>query len=258
MQNKDEKKIEKLLEKRFSDKEVKIYMALLKIGKGTVSEITRSAGVGRTYGYPILAQLTSQGLVGISGKKPKQEYFAESPRVLFDYMENRLKSEKNFTKELKEALPELLAIHNVEDRPRIRFYEGLEGIKNVYDDTLTSKEKVVRGFLAYDELFKTLPNYFPEYFKRRAEKGVVGKAIATETEEGRNRERKNKDEARELIFVPKKYYFYPEIDIYDNKVMIASWREKLGIIIESDEVADAMKKIFELAWIGAEHLKSKE
>ena len=40
--------------------------------------------------------------------------------------------------------------------------------------------------------------------------------------------------------------------------MIASWREKLGIIIESDEVADAMKKIFELAWIGAETLETKK
>ena len=31
-------------------------------------------------------------------------------------------------------------------------------------------------------------------------------------------------------------------------------KEKLGIIIESGEIADAMKKIFELAWIGANHL----
>jgi hypothetical protein len=55
-----------------------------------------------------------------------------------------------------------------------------------------------------------------------------------------------------------KYYFSPEIDIYDNKVMIASWREKLGIIIESHEIADAMKKIFELAWIGAREEAKKE
>ena len=46
----------------------------------------------------------------------------------------------------------------------------------------------------------------------------------------------------------------PEINIYDNKVMIASWREKLGIIIESSEIADAMKKIYELAWAEAKRL----
>jgi hypothetical protein len=57
---------------------------------------------------------------------------------------------------------------------------------------------------------------------------------------------------RESALVPADtYYFSPEINIYDNKVMIASWREKLGIIIESTEIADAMKKIYELAWAEA-------
>ena len=41
---------------------------------------------------------------------------------------------------------------------------------------------------------------------------------------------------------PDRFYFSPEINIYDNKVMIAPWREKLGVIIESAEIADAMKK----------------
>lgn len=36
--------------------------------------------------------------------------------------------------------------------------------------------------------------------------------------------------------------------------MIASWREKLGIIIESEEIADAMKKIYELSWSRAKEL----
>ena len=31
-------------------------------------------------------------------------------------------------------------------------------------------------------------------------------------------------------------------------------REKLGIIIESSEIADAMKKIYELAWAEAKRL----
>ena len=39
--------------------------------------------------------------------------------------------------------------------------------------------------------------------------------------------------------------------------MIASWREKLGIIIESAEIAEAMKKIYELAWAEAKRLEEK-
>ena len=39
--------------------------------------------------------------------------------------------------------------------------------------------------------------------------------------------------------------------------MIASWREQLGITIESAEIAEAMKKIFELAWEQAKTLDKK-
>ena len=63
---------------------------------------------------------------------------------------------------------------------------------------------------------------------------------------------------RETALVPTDMCdFIPEINIYDNKVMIASWREKLGIIIESAEIADAMKKIYELAWAEAKRLDSQ-
>lgn len=36
--------------------------------------------------------------------------------------------------------------------------------------------------------------------------------------------------------------------------MIASSKEELGIIIESQEIADALKKLFELAWKGAKRV----
>lgn len=258
MRIKERKQIKLVLEKvGFSDKEVSIYLALLKLGHGTVSEITRVANVSRTYGYPILDSLSAKGLASISGKEPKQEYIAESPNKLFKYLENELESQKKILGQVKELLPELVVLHNVEDRPKIRFYEGIEGIKEVYEDTLTSKGDMM-GFATYEELHRAMPNYFPEYYIRRAKRGILGRGIITDTPEGRKRDKFNDKEAREIRFVPKEYYFYPEIDIYDNKVMIASWREKLGIIIESNEIADALKKIFKLAWIGAEEIENQK
>jgi len=52
----------------------------------------------------------------------------------------------------------------------------------------------------------------------------------------------------------KKYNFSPEIQFYDNKIVITSWKEKLGIIIESEEIYQAMTVVFELAWKEAERL----
>jgi sugar-specific transcriptional regulator TrmB len=182
----------------FSEKEVVVYLALLSLGKGTVTEISRKAGINRPTGYHVLASLSAKELVKVSGKEPKQEYVAESPNQIENLLQKKTEEDQRFISEARKIIPELKSIHNVSDRPKVFFYEGEEGLERKSHD---------------------------------------------------------KEEMREMAFVPKdKYYFSPEINIYDNKVMIASWREKLGIIIESTEIADAMKKIYELSWAEAKRL----
>lgn len=235
----------------FTDKEAKIYLALLELGKGTVSQITRKAGLNRTTGYDILDSLTNRGLASISGKEPKQEYVAEPPDKILAMLASQIEKNKKQLEQARAILPQLRSIHNIGDRPKVRFYEGKEGLIQVYEDTLTSKE-TIKAFATVDDMHRTLPDYFPKYYRRRAQKGIDIEAIIPDTKMARERIVHNKEERRTAVLIPAdKFYFSPEINIYDNKVMIASWREKLGIIIESAEIADALKKIYELAWAEA-------
>ncbi len=241
----------------FSEKEADVYLALLEMGKGTVTEISRKAGINRTTGYDILGSLALKGVVNISGKEPKQEYAAESPASITEYLKRKVTETQGHIKKAEELIPELNMLHAMQNRPKIRFYEGTHGLQHAYEDTLTSSEPI-RAYATIDDMHKALPDYFPEYYKRRAKKGIAIRGIVPRTEEGLNRKQFNNEEKREIAFVPSdKYYFSPEINIYDNKVMIASWREKLGIIIESAEIADAMKKIYELAWSEAKRLDAE-
>ncbi len=241
----------------FSKKEVLVYLALLELGKGTVSQISRTAGINRPSGYHVLASLEAKGLIKVSGKKPKQEYLAESPDEIEKLLEKKIKDDEEHIKEARSIIPELKTIHNVSERPKISFYEGKEGLERVYEDTLTSKEDIL-AYASVDDVHQTLPNYFPLYYKRRAKKGIAIKAIFPDSLEARKLQSFDAEEKRESLLIPsEKFSFHPEINIYNNKVMIASWREKLGITIESAEIADAMKKIFELAWIGAKTLNKK-
>ncbi len=238
----------------FSEKEVLVYLALLELGKGTVTQISRKAGINRPTGYHVLASLEVKELVRASGKEPKQEYVAESPDQIEKLLVKKIKSDEAFIREARKIIPELKSMHNVSDRPKVLFYEGREGLEKVYEDTLSSHEEI-RAYATYDDMQNALPGYFPEYFYRRAKKGISIRAIFPYTQAGIELSGYNKEQMRETAIVPAdKYYFSPEINIYDNKVMIASWKEKLGIIIESHEIADAMKKVFELAWTEAKRL----
>ncbi|MFA6257115.1 MAG: helix-turn-helix domain-containing protein [Candidatus Paceibacterota bacterium] len=239
----------------FSDKEASVYLATLALGRGTASKIARAAHIHRTTVYEILGVLFDKGLVTLSGKEPKQEYVAESPDNLKVLLVGQIKKKNQ---ELREAetilIPQLKAIHNFGNRPKVMFYEGEEGMEKVYEDTLTSNEPI-RAYASVGDMHRGLPGYFPKYYERRASAGISIRAIVPNTEEGCERKKFDKEEMRETALVPKEnFIFSPEINIYDDKVMIASWREKLGIIIESSEIADAMKKIYELAWAEAKKL----
>ncbi|MFA5991105.1 MAG: helix-turn-helix domain-containing protein [Candidatus Doudnabacteria bacterium] len=244
-----------LLILNFTEKEANVYLACLELGKGTVSQIARHANINRTHGYNILDTLANRGLVIISGKEPKQEYAAESPEKIKEMIRNEIKKNEAYLKEADAIIPKLKSIHNVKGRPQIRFYEGEKGIEEVYEDTLTSKGEIL-AYAMVEDVHNTLPDYFPKYYFRRAQKNIPIRAIFPNTPAAKELTKDNKIQKRQTALVPAdKYSFSPEINIYDNKVMIASWKEKLGIIIESGEVADAMKKIFELAWAEAKRLE---
>lgn len=244
-----------LLSLNFSEKEANVYLALLELGQGSVSEIARKSNINRTHGYNVLAALSSRGLVSISGKEPKQEYVAESPDKIKDMLRAEIKKNEGFLKQADNVIPKLKSIRTVRGRPQVRFYEGKEGLKQIYEDTLTSHETIL-AYASVEDTQSTLPDFFPSYYFRRADKNIHIRAVFPDTAEARKLVKSNKIQKRETVLVPsQKYSFSPEINIYDNKVMIALWREKLGITIESHEISDAMKKIFELAWIGAKSLE---
>jgi sugar-specific transcriptional regulator TrmB len=238
----------------FSEKEVIVYIALLELGKGTVRQISSKAGINRTTAYDILGSLSNKGLVTISGKEPKSEYAVEPPEAITAYLKRVAEETAEHIKKSEAIIPELELLHAKKNRPKIRFYEGREGLEHVYEDTLTSTEPI-RAYASVGDMHAGLPGYFPEYYKRRAGKGIAIRAIVPDTDAGRERKLFDKEEMREAALVPKDtFLFSPEINIYDDKIMIASWKEKLGIIIESTEIADAMKKIYELAWAEAKRL----
>jgi sugar-specific transcriptional regulator TrmB len=254
-QAKKESVLEQILEKGgLSPRQTEVYIALLKLGKGTVAEVMREAKMNRTTGYSVLDSLVGKGLVTISGKEPKQEYVAESPDRLIEYLDREATEAHARAKEIKNLIPELKSIHNVFGRPKVMFYEGEEGLERVYEDTLSSHEPI-RAYANVEDVHKTLPSYFPGYYKRRAGKGIAIRAIFPKNSSALDLTAHDKEEMRETALIPAdKYYFSPEINIYDDKIMIASWKEKLGITIQSKEIAEAMKSIFELAWVEAKRI----
>ncbi len=234
-------------------KEVKVYLTSLSLGSQPVSTIAKHSGISRTTIYNIFKSLIRKGLANKTEKGSATYFQVFDPANLIAYLEREQsehakKIEKQKT-DIAEIIPVLKSLENpLSSKPRVKFFEGVKGMREAYDDTLTSTEPI-RAYANVQDMHEGLPQVFPEYYKRRKEAGIPIRAFLPDNETGRERVKQNKEEARETKLISnKKYSFSPELDIYDDKVLITSFREKMSIMIQSKEIADLHKKMFDLLW----------
>jgi HTH-type transcriptional regulator, sugar sensing transcriptional regulator len=233
-------------------KEDDVYLALLELGTSSVAKIAKKAGIKRTTVYDVLNGLEKKGLVGQTVKGKKRLFYAEEPEKL-----GKLLDEKK--EMLEEALPQLKSIYNTAgSKPKIRYYEGKEGLKEVYRDTL-SHDGELQAF-ASENIVKYLGEDFAsEYMSKRVGVNIFAKVIGPDNEEMQKYKKVDKDGFKKTKLVPeKKFPFTMEMNIYGNRVALMSFSENMGMIIESNEISDNMKLLFDLAWIGAEKKKQKK
>jgi sugar-specific transcriptional regulator TrmB len=231
----------------FNQHEQDVYFALLQLEKATANEIAYKAKTKRPTTYDILYRLRQQGFIAETYENKKRYFIANPPENLLEIIESR-------KRELKDDLPELLGIFNTKARkPKVEYFEGLDGIIQLYEDTLGVLEKGDE-LLAYVGNYEIpeLDKYMHDYVIRRAKKGIRARGIAENKPGIKEFTRENKAQLRVTKLVSEsEYNLKNEINIYANKVFIISFKPELfGVLIESKEVADTQRAIFEMAWRG--------
>lgn len=250
--------IDQLQKLGLKPKEAAIYTAAMELGAPSpVSTIAKKANINRTTAYDILEQLVQKGIVIVQTKRSGRFYQALPPAKIVAYLEEQSEKYSRLAQEADKLLPELNIHYRASGRPKVYFYEGDEGLIRVYEETLTSSEEIL-AYASDQANQQAIPWYFPQYYKRRAAKKIPIRALFPDTPKDRERHGLDSAELRQSRLLPKdKLDFTPEINFFDNKIMIADWKEKLGIIIESQEIANVFKQTFELAWEAAEKYHNK-
>lgn len=240
---------------QLTEKEIKVFMKVLELGVQPASSIARYCEMPRNTVRSILDNLVKKGLMIKTNRANTQYYITEQKDNLIKALKYKKMRQEEETANQIDLLEkygnELSSRHWAQSRPRITFYEGIAGLEKVYEDTLTAKNGL-KSWASYDNLMKSIPHYFDTYFNRRAQKKIPMRSIHPDTELAREGQKRDKEELRESALIPAdKFAWTPEIQVYNNKINIASWKDKLGIIIESQEIADALRTIFDLSYEAA-------
>jgi HTH-type transcriptional regulator, sugar sensing transcriptional regulator len=241
-----------------SEKEAKIYLAALELGEDTVSNIAKKAEIKRPTAYVILEELVAKGYVSEKPKHKGSTYIAESPENLKSILKEK---EKAFG----EALPFLRAMYNVEKgKPQVRVYEGIEGMKQIYTQTVWKSKTEILFFSSIRKIYETIPGLLDTWVDDMTKGGVY----QHETKEFINPDPVDIDYSlramkanpnQQVRVIPKDFpYKFIGTDnaIFEDKIMMVSFEEKLfTTVIQSKAIVETMKTLFNLAWGQAIPLK---
>lgn len=234
-----------------SDKEAHIYLTLLIIGSNPASTTAKRAEMNRGGCYAVLKRLLEKGFTHETIKGGVSYFTAVEPRYIIDRLKSRKDELDSKIRNMSQTIEQLETLRcDYPRRPKVVFYEGQAGVQNIMEDTLSSPEPI-RAYASLNELVDLIPNYFPNYYKRRTQKGIRVKAIYPATRQSYHHKLRDEEELRQSRLVPPELDFHLDVLIYGNKVAITSLKEKFGVLIESKEMADAQKKIFDLLWISS-------
>jgi len=236
-----------------NETEAKIYLAALELGQTTVSRIARKSGIKRTTVYLSLENILGKGLMSTVKIDGKAHYFAEDPRNLERIMEER-------KQRIAQLIPQLLAFTNLIDKkPQIRFFEGIEGIKEVIKDTLNYPNQEICTFFSESYMPDLGEIFFEEYYRpERLKRKISNRAIVPDNEEMRALAKNDEKVLRRTKLVSSDLFKIKfEMMIYGGgKVNIVSFKEEFAMIIESIEIFDSFKSIFETLWALAPEKKN--
>jgi len=238
-----------------SEKESKVYIASLILGPSPVQIIAAKAGVNRATTYVMIESLIERGLMGSVKRGKKTFFLAERP----DHISHLIDEEKKQIQKKKELLDALLPklsliIDATDERPKIEMFEGLKGLREIHEDLVKHGKSIgsIDNIAAVDDARElVLYDEIENHWEQLASHKIKVRAIITKTGPEKVPE-KYKSMWEERIVPKDNFPFHGEIVIYGNRIAGLAYKGKIiGVIIDSHEIAQTLRALFQLAWDGA-------
>jgi sugar-specific transcriptional regulator TrmB len=223
-----------------------VYLALLKNGSLSPTEIANKTGLKRSNIYDVVKSLERKGLIHYQLKPQGKLIVASSPNNLV----NLSKQQYAYAQKI---LPTLLSLDKEQSfQSSVTFYQGRRGMREMVKDYPKAKNKDVIFLTSPKDMNEVLGESFVEsLIQERIKRGTKMRTLETAdsnfkwkghmTEAGRK--------LTEIAYVPPKYTFTLDFGVYDDvTVFFSSKKEGLGFKVESKELAQVMRMLFDNLW----------
>lgn len=229
-----------------NEKEARVYVALLKLGRGSAYAVADEAGLKKPTTYVILSELMQKGLALKIPRTKKQLFVAKPPDEFFAEARERLRVAEG-------VLPQLVAmLEKPEKNFKTLYYEGERGVRDMLgqiNKRMAGKE--VLGFYAREpeDLPDSMREFFHQWNEDTKKAGVRMRGITpNDPSLVWYKERIEYFGYRMKFLDPKDYLSDCSIEIGDTFIQIFSLRHMQGVFVENPDIASIMRQIFEMVW----------
>jgi sugar-specific transcriptional regulator TrmB len=234
---------EKLEGAGLDKKEAAVYLAVLEIGPASISDIAKKATIKRPTTYHYIEGLAKRGLIYKTSRGKRTLYNADDPQKLATVLEEKKRN-------IEKLIPELQSLYlSAPKQPRIKFYEGKEGIMTVYEEIFNTTQIIYAVFS---------PEKFFEVFTKEEDKRF---SEILKTAGGRiHNLLELSEKAKEFVkydyykgierskFLPEDIKFSTDILIAGDKVAMISFQNLTAVIIQNEEIADTLRVLLKFIW----------
>lgn len=233
-----------LIQAGLTELQAKVYLYLIKYGQSTPAEIANGINENRTTIYSAAEKLENLGIISQKDKGKISAYTPNHPSALESLTEKRLRKVARQAKNLESNLPSLVNYYNEhQSQPGATTFYGNEGVKFIWDKVIATKKPYYFVRSRYDE---AADKEALESFKTAR---VAAKIVSENITPSEFTPNTNKDASKWLLtrtLLPPNEYDSPvEIDIFgDNVAFINYAKDGMSTLIESPEIADAMRQFF--------------
>jgi len=249
-------KIKYLLEElHLDEKEIDIYLALLKLWTSPSSVISNKIYIAKSTVRYSLENLVQKWLILKNQKWNTTLFTAEHPGKLKNLLIIEKNKLENTEKKLDNLMWDLIELYNPYTKlPKVTFYEWIEWIQKVLDDSLTATE-TIDSFADVDSVWRYIFDLNKKYWIQRKKLEIKKRMIIPDTKYSKeymdnNYEEKN-DSLNQFKFLDSNEYdLYVSFMIYDWKVSYITMEEwsYTWVIIENKQIYNFHKNMFKFIW----------
>jgi len=231
----------------------RVYLRLLEIGSSSARQLAENLNIPRPSVYDNLKLLIENGLVLEREEENKKIFYLNEVRNLSQLVEEKINTLKKEKEAVDLSLPALAKkIGAVE--PKIRFYPGAKGIKQVLRDLLWYDHIETLTMWPISEMMEVLgASYMEDINRRRIRRGISIRGIWPQDKAVNFKDFPfmgvGEGFLRELRLAPKGTTWNMSYWLYADKVaFISSRTESFGFVIHSRDFTELLKAQFEVIW----------